>query len=421
MSANGVGKTLGLAVGVLWWLYARGPSAVVSVAPTERQSRELLWGEIRRLFLNATPQLPGELFTSALRVSDKDRWYAVGFSTNDANRLTGFHHDRLLIVLDEAQGLDAQVWEGAYAVVTGEGNRICAIGNPGAPTGRWFDITRGDGWKGIRISAMDHPNVVTGTEVIPGAVSQRFIDRLAAEYGKGSSVFANRVLGEFADDADESLVSRQWLGQAAARWAEAEPAGQLPQSVVCALDVARYGVDESVLAIRDGRRLVEFVTWTKSSTMESAGRVLYELRDRGLDPTRVRIVIDSVGVGGGVIDALREQDLTQQFLVEYNGGGSPKDPRFANRRAEDYWKLRRELEEGRLDLPDDIKLFDELAATKWRINPAGKLELEAKDKTKARLGRSPDRSDALVMAIAGPGQPLAVMAVGIPQENPWAV
>ncbi len=134
MSANGVGKTLGLAVGVLWWLYARGPSAVVSVAPTERQSRELLWGEIRRLFLNATPQLPGELFTSALRVSDKDRWYAVGFSTNDANRLTGFHHDRLLIVLDEAQGLDAQVWEGAYAVVTGEGNRICAIGNPGAPS-----------------------------------------------------------------------------------------------------------------------------------------------------------------------------------------------------------------------------------------------------------------------------------------------
>ncbi len=74
-----------------------------------------------------------------------------------------------------------------------------------------------------------------------------------------------------------------------------------------------------------------------------------------------------------------------------------------------------------MDLPDDIKLFDELAATKWRINPAGKLELEAKDKTKARLGRSPDRSDALVMAIAGPGQPLAVMAVGIPQENPWAV
>ena len=94
-----------------------------------------------------------------------------------------------------------------------------------------------------------------------------------AEYGKGSSVFANRVLGEFADDADESLVSRQWLGQAAARWAEAEPPDRLPQSVVCGLDVARYGVDESVLAIRHGRRLVEFITWTKSSTVESAGRV----------------------------------------------------------------------------------------------------------------------------------------------------
>jgi hypothetical protein len=38
----------------------------------------------------------------------------------------------------------------------------------------------------------------------------------------------------------------------------------------------------------------------------------------------------------------------------------------------------------------------------WRGDHAeGKIRIEAKDDLKARIGRSPDRADAVVMAVAG--------------------
>ncbi len=72
-----------------------------------------------------------------------------------------------------------------------------------------------------------------------------------------------------------------------------------------------------------------------------------------------------------------------------------------NRRAAAYWTLRRRLEDGTLALPPDDELFDELLAIRWRPTPEGKVRIEAKDDLKARLGRSPDKADAVVMAVAG--------------------
>ncbi len=78
LSANGVGKTLAAAVLTLWWLFCRGPSMVVSIAATEKQLREQLWGEIRSLHMKAG--LQGERFTQGLRISEKDGWRAIGFN-----------------------------------------------------------------------------------------------------------------------------------------------------------------------------------------------------------------------------------------------------------------------------------------------------------------------------------------------------
>ncbi len=86
----------------------------------------------------------------------------------------------------------------------------------------------------------------------------------------------------------------------------------------------------------------------------------------------------------------------------YNGGTSPSDGgRYLNARAEAYWRLREKLEAGEIALPPDEKLMDELLATRWRPTPEGKVRIEAKDDLKARLGRSPDKADAVVMAVAG--------------------
>jgi hypothetical protein len=70
----------------------------------------------------------------------------------------------------------------------------------------------------------------------------------------------------------------------------------------------------------------------------------------------------------------------------------------ANRRAESFWVLRRGLERGEIALPPDEKLADELCAMRWSIGLDGKVQIEAKNELRARIGRSPDRADAVAMA-----------------------
>lgn len=83
-----------------------------------------------------------------------------------------------------------------------------------------------------------------------------------------------------------------------------------------------------------------------------------------------------------------------------SGGQRGRRRHFANRRAKSYWHLQRLLEEGRIALLRDEKLFDELAATRWKVNSTAKVQIQPKDDLRARIGRSPDRADACAMAFA---------------------
>lgn len=158
------------------------------------------------------------------------------------------------------------------------------------------------------------------TPVIAGGVTQLFVDDIEREYGKGSGVFQSRVLGQFADDGDETLCRRSWLLASSERWRSGELEHMTAEEpFVVAVDPARYGPDSTVLAIRQGPVLRELVTWQRADTMATTGRVITELRKRGIGPrqrvavpaedrgwlnaTEVtvggeRIVIDEVGVGG---------------------------------------------------------------------------------------------------------------------------
>lgn len=297
---------------------------------------------------------------------------------------------------------------------------MVAIGNPGPPSGKWYEVNQSEAWAGMTISALDHPNVKEGREVIPGAVTQHFLADIEREYGRNSGVYQSRVLGEFADDADETLVRRSLLLAAADRW-ESRDLEYLTanEPLVAALDPARYGPDSTVLAIRQGPILRELIAWRRTDTMTTTGRVITELGERGVGPKQTfwippeergwgnastvtvggdQVVVDEVGVGGGIVDRLREQNYR---VTSYNGGRSPRRPAFANLRAESHWHLRMLLEDRLIALPRDEALFDELAAIRWRATSNGKIQIEPKDDLKNRLGRSPDRADAVVLAFSG--------------------
>lgn len=157
-AGNGLGKDWCAARIALWWVYARQGLCVVS-GPTQRQVNDIVMGEVRSAFA-AAEDLPGELFETALRVNRADRVGIRAFTARDVSSFTGHHSSSVLVILTEAQGVESDTWEGAFATLTGEDSRFLALGNPLEPSGRFYQITQSDQWERLQISADEHPNVV---------------------------------------------------------------------------------------------------------------------------------------------------------------------------------------------------------------------------------------------------------------------
>lgn len=418
---NGSGKDWLAARLALWWVYARR-GLVLLTGPTERQTKVVCMAEVARAFARA-PELPGRLFEGALKLESAEAAGIVAFTTTDTSRFTGFHAPSLLVILTEAQAVEPFVWEGIFANAVGEDSRVLAVGNPLFDSGRFFEACRSPAWRVVKLSALEHPNIVQGRNVIPGAITAAGVERIAQEYGRDSMVYRSRVLAQFPEHSVESLIRRSWLEAAAERWqtgaCEVIPARQLggePTRVktlarVAAIDPARFGSDRTALAVRQGGILRVLDSWTARDTMETCGLALVRLEHAGgalsnhgiadLTPVHSRteeLIVDEVGLGAGVLDRLSEQGYA---VRGFNGGRDPSPvasaSRFLNLRAAVYWHLRELLESGRIALPREPQLFDELCATQWKVNSAGRVQIESKDELKARLGRSPDLADAVAM------------------------
>lgn len=394
-SAHGVGKSFALACAVLSWLYARAPSAVVTLAATERQVRTL-WGEIRQAWLNAG-DLPGELFTQSLRISDRDRHFAIGFTGDTApGRITGIHHERLLVVVDEAHELPAEAWAAVMSLAAGEQNRVAAIGNPGPLEGHWYRIGRR--WPGFRISALDHPNVISGEEKIPGSVGRAWVEDMRSEFGEDSAVFKNKVLGEEAELDELILIHNQWAEDGIANHESPELESRAGDALqVVGLDVARQGSDATVMTVFQDPIVREVVSWKKRDTVQTTELIAEHYARLGLDRKRNPIGVEMDGLGAGVRDQLVKDGF--HCLDYYAGGGAPDSDRFLNQRASAHWTLRERFEFRNIGIPDMPKLVEEVKALRWGEEPSGKRRIEDKAKLKARIGRSPDYSDSLVVAV----------------------
>lgn len=158
--------------------------------------------------------------------------------------------------------------------------------------------------------------------------------------------------------------------------------------------------DLNAIAIARGGWLDGVTTWHSTDLMEVAQRVMQEVAKHG--PARIRV--DVGGVGAGVADRLRERG----YFVEdvYFGGGALDAQRFKNQRASMYWSMRERMEAGEVRIPDDEVLTADLSAQRYEFTQDGKIKLESKDETRKRAGHSPDRSDAVALALGGDIAPI---------------
>src|SRR5690606_25246911 len=300
--------------------------------------------------------------------------------------LQGIHSDHVLLVADEASGVPEQVFEAAAGSMSGENATTILLGNPVRGSGFFYDTHHrlSGQWKTLRVSCEDSPRV-----------SKAYIQEMAARYGEESNAFRVRVLGEFPLTDDDTVIPLELVEAATQRDVETNPHAP----IVWGVDVARFGSDKSALAKRQANQLLEPVqTWSGLDTMQLTG-VIKAAWD-ALTPSErpVEILVDSIGMGAGVVDRLRELGLPARGI---NVSESPSlGQTYSNLRAELWYKARAWLAARDSRLPPDDDLKAELVSPRYKFTSSGKIQVESKDDMRKRGLPSPDRADAFVLTFA---------------------
>jgi hypothetical protein len=381
-----------------WWVCTGG--ILVATSNSFPQLRDIFWRELRRAHSRGgLPGSPSNGTDLRWEVTATGAW-AIGRKPddNDPEGLQGVHGSRVLVIVDEANGVSGSLWEATSGLVVNEASRRLAIGNPFEPVGPFYEACRLPTWHVIPISVFDTPNF-TGEPVPNKAqselVSPFWLEQRRADGLEDTAWWTAKVLGQFPDTASDGVIPLALVEAARIlhpATGDREWAG---------LDVARFGSDDTVLVEGSGDSIERVTILHGQDTMAVAGLGADYLRTR-----RGILAIDEGGVGGGVFDRIREQKLPGSVLA-VNAGSSPdNDPsdRLANMRSQLWWHAREALYRGEVSLarlPDDQyqRLRAELTAPRYRFSSSGKVVIESKEEMVKRGVASPDLADAFNLGL----------------------
>lgn len=422
-SCHGIGKTYIVARLVLWFLYAFPYSIVLTTAPTWRQVEKLVWKEIRACYARSKIPLGGNLAPKATELSlAGDEWVAMGLSTNDPDRFQGYHAEYLLVVVDEAAGVNEDIFEAIEGVLTSAHCRLILIGNPTNIGGQFYRAFRESGWATGHTSAWDTPNFtelgITLEDIendtweakvprkadgsydwpAPYLITPAWVSDKFKRWKPNHPAYSARVDGEFPEQGEYNVIPLGWIEAAIAAWPDASEEGE----VVLGVDVARGGMDLSAIAIRRGNKLLSIETFAGMDGPTLAGEVAVRYRKHNAG----RVNVDIIGVGASVYDSLKTYPDIVVQAVNVAMPSDVKDEKgnrvYQNLRSELWWTVRDALDPNcpePLTLPDNDELLADLAAPRYSLKK-GWIQVEPKEDTKSRLGRSPDPGDALMLTYA---------------------
>lgn len=447
---------------------------LISLSSSERQVKDQLWQNVAKLYQQARRRgvpLIGKLDTTQLVVGPQH--YAVGFSTNRPDRAQGAHAGaeppiddpdrdltdeeleairtaaergdgdtrKLFYILDEAAGIEQPILDAVIGSTGSPNVHLMMTANPTRDYDDDHEFCRsfrpGSGYHRIKIAPIETPDPVEYDEAFlrvpnwliePAAGEELgFVESARRRWGEDSPLFAAYVAGNFASDqASSQVIPLSLLLEALDRKVHAAVGVGRHMGV----DIAREGGDRSVASLWENGRQIAYHEWGKAKLMRSF-EIIEDLRYRwapGSGPPEKRtpipganVHIDSVGIGAGVVDRFFEAGVSVDGVD--NGSGAVDDwPEltdevvFANRRAELHWILRRALQEGVAQIPQELNgrpnpLYTEARWPQYEFRIAGgetRLIIEPKEKIKKRHGRSPDHLDAALYAWSRSGGAIEV-------------
>lgn len=420
-SGTGTGKSFWVAVLILWFLACFEDALAFTFAPTEKQLTKYIWKEIGKLWPKFHALFPEASLTQLqirMRGGIDETWGAAGFpvgveaGADISTKAAGMHAEHMLLVYEETPGIPPQVIEAGENTCTAPHNLRIAIGNPNHRLDALHKFCTSPGVRHVRMSGLDHPNVVTGNpSFIPGAVSAVSIERRRAKYGEASPNYQSRVRGMSPEQPADALIRLEWLEAAHKRYMERRAANAIPRIVTGkGIDVANseHG-DRGAVCDFAENVVIRLEAKPCPDGSQLARDEIVQAKRHNLPSHRVGC--DPIGVGASPMNESRRlqypfQGLNFGAAPVVQAARSPDGSRyewapdanlFQNFRGQCYWQAREDLQAGVIDMAKDEELWEELLAMTFD-DESKVVKLPPKDDLRALLGRSPDKADAFVMA-----------------------
>lgn len=452
-ACHGPGKSHLSARIVAWWVSSHpvGTALAITIAPTHRQVRNILWPHIRRAQVQAG--LEGEVLTQTWKRNGDTVAYGFSPADHDEASVQGIHMPNLLIIVDEAGGIGAKIGQSLEALMTGGNTRLLLLGNP--PTDQedsWFErACNSPLYTTIPISAYDTPNF-TGEEtgwcsscppnvpkhkVATHLVDERWVNDVTSEFGEDSPFVEARVWARFPRAVSNKVIPFFWC-----EMASNNENPNVSNRIRLGVDVASDGGDEFVIAKMDGYRVSiqhKSSGAQNQNAVDVAGVVAKHIQDaidihkERNETNPVHVKIDTIGVGWGVVSLLQKWKEEQNWnakIIGVNVAERANDgDKFKNQRAEMWWNGRMLLQpndakEQEIALDVDRPTMAQLSSPTFKSDSAGRIQIEQKAEMKRRGVSSPDRAEAVLLAMYEPKKgrdPLPVVPISLGQMNEWTL
>lgn len=399
---------------------------VLTTAPTWQQVKSVLWGELHRILKRSVIPLAEWGSVNQTEIVMPDGSHALGLSTNEGVNFQGWHArpgSFLLILFDEAPGVQGDIYEAAEGISSGGDVRWLLIGNPVVASGPFYDIYAGDapGWSRFTIDAFDTPNLegLTLDDLLalpeealeenprPYLVSRRWVRDRYHEWGEDHPAWDARVRGRFPRMGTDALIALTWVEEANAR----QHTAGTQTAMVAGIDVAGPGEDETVVAVRRGDDVLDIRAWAQPDAREDVVRYLQAAVPYGLK----QVNVDHVGMGHFFHLDVRDALEPSGVVVQGVNAGLPSEVEddlgnkvYANLKAEHFWELRRRFMDGQIRANGriDQTTQSQLVGILYQ-QPRGVVTIEKKEEARKRGVKSPDRAEALMLAFAPPSPHLA--------------
>lgn len=390
-SGHGIGKSACMAWLILWIMSTRPWCRGLVTANTADQLQSKTWPELGKwhsMSLNRHWfKWTATQFYYALCPEDQRKNYcfdALTWSEENTEGFAGLHNagSAVVVLFDEASAIPDKLWEVASGALTdGEPFWMC-FGNPTRNTGRFRECFGRD-------RRLWWTRNVDSREV--RITNKPYLQELVDQYGEDSDYIRVRVRGEFPSAGDRQFIPSELISDATRRVVVVDSGAPL----VLGVDVARFGEDRTIIYPRRGMDAASLPIrkFRSLDTMQVAAEVIDAILTYNPD----FVFIDGVGVGGGVVDRIRQLGFK---VIDVNFGARPTNPlRFHNKRAECWGTLKDALQRG-LVIPDDRELIADLTGPQYAFSDKQQIKLERKEDMKRRGLDSPDVADALALTFA---------------------